>query len=133
MGAVPPGRVRRGGRIPDHCRLAGSGGDWTLNWNGENRRIAADSSPAKLEFKYDLGRRVERKTHAGTTGNWTGSETRRFLYNGWNLIAEFTVDGETTSLDRSHAWGLDLSLSSQRGRGEHRFVLRIAASNGSQA
>jgi YD repeat-containing protein len=62
-------------------------GDWTLSWNGENRLIAAESSSAKPELKYDyMGRRVERNTHAGTTGNWTGPETRRFFYNGWNLI-----------------------------------------------
>jgi len=92
--------------------LPDAGGDWTLGWNGENRLVTAEFSSAKLEFLYDhMGRRVEKKTYTGTTGNWTLSETRRFLYDGWDLITEFTVAGETVSLDRTHVWGLDLSWS----------------------
>ena len=94
--------------------LPAAAGDWTLAWDGENRLVSAESSSARLEFLYDyMGRRVEKMTYAGTTGDWTLSETRRFLYDGWNLIAEFVVDGETVSLDRAHLWGLDLSGSLQ--------------------
>jgi len=98
--------------------LSDASGDWTLGWNGENRLATAESSSAKLEFLYDyMGWRVEKRAYTGTTGNWTLSETRRFLYDGWNLIGEFTVDGETTSLDRPHVWGLDLSQSLQGAGG----------------
>jgi len=87
-------------------------GDWTLSWDGENRLVRAESSTAKLDFLYDeIGRRVQKKAYTGTIGNWALSEDRRFLYSGSNLIAEFTVDVETVSLDRTHVWGLDLSRS----------------------
>lgn len=104
--------------------LPDAGGDWTLGWNGENRLMAAESSSAKLEFVYDyMGRRVERRTYTGTAGNWTLAESRRFLYDSWNLIAEFIVAGETVTLDRTHLWGLDLSRS-LRGMGGVGGLLR---------
>ena len=98
--------------------LPAAAGDWTLAWNGENRLASAESSSARLEFLYDyMGRRVGKKTYTGTTGNWALSETRRFLYDGWNLIAEFVVEGAAISLDRTHLWGLDLSGSLQGAGG----------------
>lgn len=110
-----------------------SNGEWTLTWNGENRLVAAESSSARLESAYDyLGRRVRKRTYTGTTGNWTLSEDRRFLYDGWNLIAEFVVGGETTSINRTHAWGLDLSRS-LRGAGGVGGLLRTVEYNTSAA
>lgn len=98
--------------------LPSSGGNWSLTWSGENRLAAMESSSARLEFAYDyLGRRVQKRTYTGTVGNWTLAEDRRFLYDGWNLIAEFTADGETVGLERTHLWGLDLSRSLQGAGG----------------
>ena len=95
-----------------------SDGHWTHTWNTENRLVSTTSATARLEFLYDhQGRRVEKRTYTGTPGNWTLAETRRFLYDGWNLIAEFTLSGATLSLHRSHLWGLDLSQSFQGAGG----------------
>jgi len=102
-----------------------SDGRWTHSWNGENRLVATTSATAKLEFLYDhQGRRAEKRTYTGTPGNWTLAETRRFLYNGRNLIAEFTLSGTTLSLRRSHLWGLDLSESLQGAGGGVGGLLR---------
>lgn len=89
-------------------------GGWSYAWDGENRLESAESSTARYEYGYDfMSRRIERRSYTGTTGNWTLSETRRFLYDGWHLIAEYTiktVDGDTRpALVATHLWGLDLS------------------------
>ncbi|MBK8474728.1 MAG: RHS repeat-associated core domain-containing protein [Opitutaceae bacterium] len=54
--------------------------------------------------------------------NWSGSayalaSDTRFLYDGWNLLAEFSVQGSVFSVQRSFTWGLDLSGSSQGAGG----------------
>jgi RHS repeat-associated protein len=52
---------------------------------------------------------------------WTLASARRFIYNGWNMVAEFDAPGGTSfgSLQRSFAWGLDIagSLSATGGVG----------------
>ncbi len=97
--------------------MPSSTGDWNLTWNAENRLVAAESATAKLEFTYDyMGRRIEKKTYTGTTGNWTLQSDEIFLYDGWNLIAVLdATDGNT--LVKSYTWGLDLSQSPQGAGG----------------
>jgi RHS repeat-associated protein len=95
-------------------------GSWTLSWDAENRlsqavRSVTDGETTtitKLEFQYDYqSRRVEKSksesTNDGTT--WTLLSARRFLYDGWTLIAEFDAASGTPALDRTHLWGTDLS------------------------
>src|SRR5258706_5537952 len=73
-----------------------SDGRWTNKWDAENRLIEMQplsSIPAgakkNLRFAYDArGRRVSK-----TVSNWTGSAwalsyDNRFVYDGWNLLAE---------------------------------------------
>jgi RHS repeat-associated protein len=108
-----------------------SDGMWDYNYDAENRlyRMATTTLAAGagltnrvLEFRYDyLNRRVQKvvTTWNGTT--WTPTSGRRYLYTGWNLVAEFEAPGGTSlgALARSYTWGLDLigSLSSSGGVG----------------
>lgn len=97
-------------------------GRWVYTWDAENRlksmtAKSAIPSGAKvaLAFAYDhQGRRIQT-----VVSNWTGSayaaqSTNKFIYDGWNLIAE--LDAENTLL-RSYTWGLDLSGSEQGAGG----------------
>jgi RHS repeat-associated protein len=103
-------------------------GVWTYAYDAENRLISMARTPAavtaglpdvRLEFKYDyMGRRVQKRSvlMAGTTV--TQNVYTRYLYDGWNLVAEFAVtlatDGTPTAtgvLQRSYTWGLDVAGS----------------------
>ncbi len=74
-------------------------------------------SRKRMEFKYDyLGRRVEKIVKDG----WTGSSGttilhRKYVYDGWNLIAE--QDGSSNVVGRTFLWGLDLSGTTQGAGG----------------
>lgn len=106
---------------------------WTYAWDAESRLIAmeektiAGGGPARkrLEFTYDhLSRRVRKlvKTDDGVQSvstNWPVTKDRRFIYDGWNMIAE--IDASLTdgslALFRSYAWGNDLSGTPQGAGG----------------
>ncbi len=107
-----------------------SDGLWTYEWDAENRlkaqQMRADLAVAtwnRLEFAYDnQGRRAQKKvlTRAHpTSGAWTEISDTRFLYDGWNLLAEYAWNASTStfSLNASHAWGLDLSGTAQGAGG----------------
>lgn len=93
-------------------------GIWSYSWDGENRLIRLTTVAAAstgypqitLTFRYDyLGRRVEKLVIDNASNRLlTG---RRFLYDGWNLIAEYTLNPQlsTLSLFRSYTWGLDIT------------------------
>ena len=92
--------------------LPAAASDWTLAWDGENRLASAESAIKRLEFVYDhMDRRIERRTYDGAPGDWTLAETRRFLYDGWHLVAEFDHQSGVNTLKCTHLWGLDLSQS----------------------
>ena len=108
-----------------------SDGKWTYRWDAENRLISMETQTAlsplviantaarRLEFSYDYrGRRVEKIVRGGYNGftyTSVASDTR-FLYDGWNLVAETDAAG---NFIRSYTWGLDLtgSLSATGGVG----------------
>jgi RHS repeat-associated protein len=113
-----------------------SDGSWNYTWDAENRLIRIESitsvpNEAKkmLELAYDyLGRRIQKRVYA-----WDSSanaillqSTTRFIYDGWNLIAE--LDGSGT-LIRSYAWGQDLSGSLQGAGGVGGLLLINEAGN----
>jgi RHS repeat-associated protein len=96
-------------------------GRWSYTWDAENRLVSMETVsgaysvgvPRQLiQFKYDyLGRRV-RKTVAGwdtAISNYVASLDRKFLYNGWNLLAEYNAGASPLVLITSYTWGLDLS------------------------
>ena len=94
-------------------------GVWAYSYDAENRLITMTTTTAaiiggysnrQLEFKYDyLGRRVQKRSINFTANTDT---TNRYLYDGWNLIAEFSVTSTSTlNLIRSYTWGLDIARS----------------------
>jgi RHS repeat-associated protein len=105
------------------------------SWDAENRLIRMETSVAarsagfphrKITFRYDyLGRRVQKRVVDVTQSLEVSS--RRFLYDGWNLVAEYAAPGGTGcgALVRSYTWGLDIvtSLSQSGGVGA---LLQIA-------
>ena len=89
---------------------------WTYTWNGENRLIAAENSDTRLEFSYDyMGRRFEKKVYSKgllTLYDWSLEKHRKFVYDGYKLIAEFDALASDTQL-ASYLWqptGLDVPL-----------------------
>jgi RHS repeat-associated protein len=109
-------------------------GVWTYTYNAENQLVRmASVLPAgftgrrlRLDFKYDYqGRRVEKRVYDNDTA--TETLARRFLYDGWNLIAETDLAG---NLQRTFSWGLDLvgSLSASGSVGALLQIDDLAAS-----
>jgi RHS repeat-associated protein len=97
-------------------------GLWDYTWDAENRLVAMQTSVAaanaglpnqRLEFKYDyLGRRIEKLVRGGWNGSSFTTVTlqRRYIYDGWNLIGEYTVGtAGALTLVRSYTWGLDIA------------------------
>ena len=82
---------------------------WTYTWNGENRLVAAENSDTRLEFSYDyMGRRLEKKVYIADAL----TSHRKFVYDGYKLIAEFDALASDTQL-ASYLWqptGLDVPL-----------------------
>jgi RHS repeat-associated protein len=96
-------------------------GGWTYGWDGENRltnMTSLSSGPSgsllKLNFTYDyLGRRIQKAVWTNN-GSYVVEYTNRFVYDGWNLIAELNTAG---GLIRGYLWGPDLSGSMQGAGG----------------
>jgi RHS repeat-associated protein len=103
-------------------------GRWQYTWDGENRLVQMIANPnisvptgarLKLVFEYDAkGRRTRKQVYTWNTGtssyNSTVSIDLKFLYDGWNLLAE--LNG-ANSLQRAYLWGSDLSRSMQGAGG----------------
>lgn len=130
-------------------------GVWVYRWDGENRLVEMFTcgspedplvlDPAsvatwnsgiprrKLEFRYDyLGRRVQKRAWQWSGTAWAVTSERRFLYDGWDLVAEFEAPGGTSigSIVRSYTWGLDVagSLTATGGVGGLVQILDHASS-----
>ena len=97
-------------------------GRWTYTWDAENRlvKLAPNTSiglRSSLQFEYDWqGRRIRKQVWDNT--EWNGDPTNdvKFVYDGWNPIAELDALNASTLL-RSYVWGSDLSGSLQGAGG----------------
>jgi RHS repeat-associated protein len=86
-----------------------------LAWDGENRQLSVtpNGGSTTTYLRDAMGRRVAKTT--GTTRTY-------LLYDGWNIVAEYTGTVHTTgtppalTLERTNVWGTDLS-GSQQGAG----------------
>jgi RHS repeat-associated protein len=97
-----------------------SDGQWTYTWDAENRLRSATRTTAALtagapyraiSYNYDsLSRKITRSVATTNGGPIT---TEKFLYDGWNCIAEYTG----TTLKKTNLWGLDLSGTLQGAGG----------------
>lgn len=93
-------------------------GRWNYSWDAESRLTVMEARPnvpaaarLRLEFTYDWsGRRIEKKVSEwdAAAGSYQPKSVSRFIYDGWNLLAELDGAG---SLVRSYVWGQDLSGS----------------------
>jgi RHS repeat-associated protein len=105
-----------------------SDGRWVYTYDAENRVIAIQTNPAtlaansavpniKLIFTYDyLGRRVKKMVYHwnASTSSYVLAYGRKFVYDGWNMVAELTHDD---SLVNRYTWGLDISGTLQGAGG----------------
>ena len=88
-------------------------GLWTRTWNGENRCIATESrlnvpvaARRKSALTYDWqGRRVQKLVSTNNGSTWVAESTNKFIYDGWNLLAELNP---ANAVVRAYLWGLDL-------------------------
>ncbi|MFU8832759.1 MAG: hypothetical protein ACNA7J_11480, partial [Wenzhouxiangella sp.] len=82
-------------------------------WNGENRMVAATNGSTVVSNTYDSqGRRVRKQV----VENGTPAIEISYLYDGWNLIAEYADEGGAF-VGNYYTWGLDLSQSLQGAGG----------------
>jgi RHS repeat-associated protein len=91
-------------------------GRFSYTWDGENRLVGmtvnTNVGPQyQLTFTYDSkGRRIQKVVAT----NGVAISTNKFLYDGWNLIAETRPNN---SLILSYVWGSDLSGTAQGAGG----------------
>jgi len=80
-------------------------------WDGENRlrRVKNSAGAILVEYHYDAQSRRIATSASGTT--------TLYLYDGWNVIAEYQLRNATFNLHASYLWGLDLSGSMQGAGG----------------
>jgi RHS repeat-associated protein len=80
-----------------------------------------------LEFEYDWqGRRIKKKVTNLETS--TVLQDNKFLYDGWNLVAE--LNATNNAVIRCYMWGLDLSGSIQGAGGVGGLLAVNDAANG---
>jgi RHS repeat-associated protein len=112
-----------------------SDGVWSYTWDGENRLRSQEALTTwpvaarrlKLEHIYDgQSRRVAKRVYGwvstsvvGTAqtisgSNWVLVLDTRYLYEGWNVVAEARSD---RTLLRSYLWGTDVSGTAQGAGG----------------
>ena len=103
-------------------------GRWSYTWDAENRLIEMETIGSastvgapkqKLTFSYDaLSRRIAKQVYSWDTGSstWEMQADIRFLWDGWNLIAELDALSSYAPT-KTYAWGLDLSGSIQGAGG----------------
>jgi RHS repeat-associated protein len=91
-------------------------GHWILTWDAENRLIALDPigtlvpdvTKQSLRFGYDhQGRRISKIVSNLTGSAWSLSYSTKFIYDGWNLLAE--VNATNNAVLRSFLCGIDAS------------------------
>lgn len=97
-------------------------GRWTYSWDAENRLVSMVAVTAvgpqqKLVFTYDsTGRRIRKQVWNNTAGTGTATTDIKFIYEGWNLVAEMDALSSNANL-RSYLWGTDISGSRQGAGG----------------
>lgn len=109
---------------PDGNQTA-TGTGWFYEWDGENRlRRARDYDLAPLngsqqiDYSYDFqSRRIRKTLRQYNDGVWAVQEDKKFIYDGWNVVAEFDARLSGFSLQVSYCWGLDASGSLQGAGG----------------
>ncbi|HEU5078918.1 MAG TPA: RHS repeat-associated core domain-containing protein [Opitutaceae bacterium] len=112
-------------------------GRWTYGWDAENRLSSIETRDVaynngiprrRYEFRYDyLGRRIVKRTKTWSSGAWIVVSEIRFMYDGWNMIAEIDATSGFTYLVH-HYWGIDLSGNLQDAGGVGGLLMTKTAS-----
>ncbi len=110
-------------------------GRWAYTWDGENRLVAMEALSAvpaaaklRVEFEYDWqGRRIGKAVKAWSGTSYTNVYVLKFLYDGWNLLAELDAN---RAVVRSYLWGTDMSGSFQGAGGVGGLLAVNVATNG---
>jgi RHS repeat-associated protein len=94
----------------------------TFTWDAENRLVTVETDTTRVAYAYDgQSRRVRRTEFArgNPLATWEQTADRLYLYDGWNVLAEYTTGsaGILPVLACSYIWGLDLSGSHQDAGG----------------
>ncbi len=110
---------------------------WNYTWDAENRLTSMTDNttctndvPKRIVFEYDYqGRRIAKKVWNNTAGTGNPATYLKYLYDGWNLIAELNGNSGN-ALVRSYTWGLDASGSMQGAGGVGGLLMVNAGTNG---
>ncbi|MEO7098595.1 MAG: RHS repeat-associated core domain-containing protein [Luteolibacter sp.] len=119
-------------------------GRWIYTWDAENRLTQMETTSqattaghpyTKLKFVYDSqSRRIARHVwQGGTQASPIFKSSRRWLNDGWNVVAEFSAPSDTsTALTRlnTFTWGLDLSGTLQGAGGVGGLLVQTTVSGG---
>ena len=106
-------------------------GRWAYGYNLKNQLVSVATSTAapaaapqlKYLYTYDyLGRRIRKVDYTWSGSAWIYATEERYIYNGWNLAAVFSVSSlslspVTLTLQRTFVWGLDISGPGQGAGG----------------
>jgi RHS repeat-associated protein len=98
-------------------------GRWNYTWDAENRLTGMETRSdltvhgpdplpfLRLTFKYDaFSRRVSKKVEQKNgSGVYEQKSFGRFVYDGWNLVAEWKAEPIDNQLVGTYHWGLDLT------------------------
>ncbi|MBO5920913.1 MAG: RHS repeat-associated core domain-containing protein, partial [Bacteroidaceae bacterium] len=77
----------------------------SLQYNSLNQLICVSNNCEKQEYIYDyMGRRIETKTFTKVNNLWILSDKTRYVYQDWNVIAEY----KNSSIYKSYIWGEDI-------------------------
>jgi RHS repeat-associated protein len=112
-------------------------GDWYHTWDAENRLTSsqpagfATNGAVRLEYVYNhknlrvakikkqlSGRGADYPFNPLQPGTWDAIETRRYVWDGYNIAAEIVIDEVTPSTNITYyVWGTDLSGTLQGAGG----------------
>jgi len=100
-------------------------GRWSFVWDGENRLVQMlpltndpAASKRRLTFGYDFeGRRMSKQVENWdtNTSSWGTVLSKKYAYDGWNLLAE--LNGTNNVVICDYMWGTDLSGTPQGAGG----------------
>lgn len=113
-----------------------SDGRFAYVWDAENRLVSATSltnaptaSKRKVEWTYDYqGRKIRQTIYDGSSGSYVTTADLKFVYDGWQCVAELTATNNTVV--RSYVWGLDLSGTTDGAGGVGGLLIINSVANG---
>jgi RHS repeat-associated protein len=123
-----------------------SDGRWTYGWDAENRLVSMEAiasvpleAKRRLEFSYDcMARRIQKKVYGWNVAisAYQLQSTTKFVYDGWNLVAE--IDGANVLVRSYVRGGGDLLLVNGGSNtyqvgydGNQNVAVLVSASDGS--